>query len=339
MCGCLPNFCLLSMILCQPRLSWDMIGLHFVAIFCTVILRYACHCASGRWRRILLFLQLVPLDVCSHQSLIHASCVAPLGGTILGALALIHDRPLLACASLSPNIQGRPEKTQLLIFTALLWLEVSVQALWPHKMMHIAYDIICLKMLFMHHSSLAHDIICLKTLFIHHFNPNHKQTLNMMQLINIGHKIPAYRIPQPHKMIFVWFVCNHAGWMETKSCAKPAMWKYARRYFYWALRARITHSSLLKQIEDGNPETKSEERAMLLDSLIFLTCILTIVLWPKSLSSSTTSRQPCRHLRLIIYLATWLLLVTLLLVLKCRTVVLIVPILCIRSPKEEGKKA
>jgi hypothetical protein len=30
-------------------------------------------------------LQLVPLDVCSHQSPIHASCVAPLGGTILGA--------------------------------------------------------------------------------------------------------------------------------------------------------------------------------------------------------------------------------------------------------------
>ncbi|KAG2107353.1 hypothetical protein BD769DRAFT_1675630 [Suillus cothurnatus] len=61
--------------------------------------------------------ELVPLDVRSHQSPIHASCVAPLGGTILGALALIHDRPLLACASRSPNIQGRPEKTQLLIFT------------------------------------------------------------------------------------------------------------------------------------------------------------------------------------------------------------------------------
>jgi hypothetical protein len=70
-------------------------------------------------------------------------------------------------------------------------------------MMHIAYDIMCLKMLFMYHSCIAHDIICLKMLFIHHFNPNHKQTLNRMQLINIGHKIPAYRIPQPHEMIFV----------------------------------------------------------------------------------------------------------------------------------------
>jgi len=190
----------------------------------------------------------------------------------------------------------------------------------------------------MHRSSIAHDIICLKMLFIHHFNPNCKQTLNMTQLINIGHKIPAYRIPQLHEMIFVWFVYSHAGRMETKSCAKPAMWKDARRYFYWALCARITHSSLLEQIEDGNPKMKSEECAALLDSLIFLTCIVTIILWPKSLSSSTTSCQPCQHLRLIIYLATWLLLVTLLLVLKCRTMVLIVPILCIRSPKEEGKK-
>jgi hypothetical protein len=136
-------------------------------------------------------------------------------------------------------------------------------------------------------------------------------------------------------MIFVWFVYRR---METKSCAKPAMWKDARRHFYWALRARITHSSLLEQIEDGNPEMKSEERAALLDSF-FLTCIVTILLWPKSLSSSTTSRRPCRHLRLIIYLASWLLLVTLLLVLECRTVVLIVPILCIRSPNEEGKKS
>jgi hypothetical protein len=211
-------------------------------------------------------------------------------------------------------------------------------------MMHIAYDIICLKMLFMHRSRIAHDIICLK---MYHFNPNLKQTLNGMQLINIGHKIPAYRIPQPHEMIFVWFVYSHTGRMETKNCAKPAMWKDARRYFYWALRTRITHSNLLEQIEDGNPEMKSEEcnfaqrqqHAALLDSLIFfLTCIVTIVLWPKSLSNSTTSRRPCWNLRLIIYLATWLLLVTLLLVLECHTMVLIVPILCIHSPIEQGKK-
>lgn len=56
--------------------------------------------------------------------------------------------------------------------------------------------------------------------------------------------------------------------MEAKGCAKPAVWKDARRYFYWALRARIARSSLLEQIEESNPETGSEERTALLDSLI-----------------------------------------------------------------------
>jgi len=61
---------------------------------------------------------------------------------------------------------------------------------------------------------------------------------------------------------------DRAGRMEAKGCAKPAIWKDARRYFYWALRARIARSGLLDQIEDGNPEMESEERAALLDSLI-----------------------------------------------------------------------
>ncbi|KAG1786029.1 acetyl-CoA carboxylase [Suillus plorans] len=61
---------------------------------------------------------------------------------------------------------------------------------------------------------------------------------------------------------------DRAGRMEAKGCAKPAVWKDARRYFYWALRARIARSSLLDQIEEGNPEMESEERAALLDSLI-----------------------------------------------------------------------
>jgi acetyl-CoA carboxylase/biotin carboxylase 1 len=61
---------------------------------------------------------------------------------------------------------------------------------------------------------------------------------------------------------------DRAGRMEAKGCAKPAVWKDARRYFYWALRARIARSNLLEQIENGNPEMESEERAALLDSLI-----------------------------------------------------------------------
>ncbi|KAG0694582.1 acetyl-CoA carboxylase [Suillus ampliporus] len=61
---------------------------------------------------------------------------------------------------------------------------------------------------------------------------------------------------------------DRAGRMEAKGCAKPAVWKDARRYFYWALRARIARSDLLGQLEDGNPGIEPEERAALLDSLI-----------------------------------------------------------------------
>lgn len=56
--------------------------------------------------------------------------------------------------------------------------------------------------------------------------------------------------------------------MEAKGCAKPAAWKGARRYFYWALRARIARSDLLEQIEASNPDIDPEESAALLDSLI-----------------------------------------------------------------------
>lgn len=56
--------------------------------------------------------------------------------------------------------------------------------------------------------------------------------------------------------------------MEAKGCAKAAVWKDARRYFYWALRARIARSDLLDQIEEVNPELEPEQRAMLLDALI-----------------------------------------------------------------------
>ena len=56
--------------------------------------------------------------------------------------------------------------------------------------------------------------------------------------------------------------------MEAKGCAKPAAWKGARRYFYWALRARIARSDLLEQIEAVNPDMEPEESAALLDSLI-----------------------------------------------------------------------
>jgi len=56
--------------------------------------------------------------------------------------------------------------------------------------------------------------------------------------------------------------------MEAKGCAKPAEWKDARRFFYWALRARVARSSALAQIQAENPESTSEYRSSILDSLI-----------------------------------------------------------------------
>ncbi|KAG2125033.1 hypothetical protein DEU56DRAFT_825979 [Suillus clintonianus] len=90
------------------------------------------------------------------------------------------------------------------------------------------------------------------------------------------------------------------GEWKPKGCAKPAAWKDARRYFYWALRARIARSDLLEQIEDGNPEMSAP--CCWIHLFLPVTCP-TIVLWPKSLSSSTY-RRPCRNSRLIIYSAT-----------------------------------
>ncbi|KAG2131549.1 hypothetical protein BD769DRAFT_1666584 [Suillus cothurnatus] len=82
-----------------------------------------------------------------------------------------------------------------------------------------------------------------------------------------------------------WFAFCHdiqCEWTLAEDFALPSVstigltqgeWKSKvvrnRRYFYRALRARITHSSLLEQIEEGDPEMKSEERAALMDSQFF----------------------------------------------------------------------
>lgn len=56
--------------------------------------------------------------------------------------------------------------------------------------------------------------------------------------------------------------------MEAKGCAKPAEWKNARRYFYWALRARVARSTALARIQAASPQLSSEERSDVVDSLI-----------------------------------------------------------------------
>lgn len=55
--------------------------------------------------------------------------------------------------------------------------------------------------------------------------------------------------------------------MEAKGCAKPIVWKYSRRHFYWALRARIAKSSATSRLAEAAPDTSADYRSRLLYSL------------------------------------------------------------------------
>ena len=55
--------------------------------------------------------------------------------------------------------------------------------------------------------------------------------------------------------------------MEAKGCAKPAVWKEARRYFYWATRARLARSNALAQLAIAGPSQSREYRERLLNDL------------------------------------------------------------------------
>jgi len=55
--------------------------------------------------------------------------------------------------------------------------------------------------------------------------------------------------------------------MEAKGCAKPIVWKLARRHFYWALRARIARSSAMARLLDAAPDTPSDYRSRLINKL------------------------------------------------------------------------
>ena len=55
--------------------------------------------------------------------------------------------------------------------------------------------------------------------------------------------------------------------MEAKGCAKPTVWKNARRHFYWAVRARVARSAALAALLEASPGTTYEYRSRLLDSI------------------------------------------------------------------------
>ncbi|KAF8586337.1 hypothetical protein K439DRAFT_1659720 [Ramaria rubella] len=61
---------------------------------------------------------------------------------------------------------------------------------------------------------------------------------------------------------------DRAGRMEAKGCAKPVVWKNARRHFYWALRARLAQSAALARIQLASPDSTAEYRSRLLKSLL-----------------------------------------------------------------------
>ncbi|KAJ7890599.1 acetyl-CoA carboxylase [Mycena olivaceomarginata] len=60
---------------------------------------------------------------------------------------------------------------------------------------------------------------------------------------------------------------TRTGRMEAKGCAKPAVWKDARRHFYWAVRSRVARSAALADIAEASPGTTFEYRSRLLDSI------------------------------------------------------------------------
>ncbi|KAI5984263.1 acetyl-CoA carboxylase [Pisolithus albus] len=61
---------------------------------------------------------------------------------------------------------------------------------------------------------------------------------------------------------------DRTGRMEAKGCAKPAVWKQSRRYFYWRLRARLARSAALDTLAEANPEARPEHLAKVLDSFV-----------------------------------------------------------------------
>ncbi|GBE86281.1 Acetyl-CoA carboxylase [Sparassis crispa] len=60
---------------------------------------------------------------------------------------------------------------------------------------------------------------------------------------------------------------DRTGRMEAKGCATPMVWKDARRRFYWAVRAKIARSAAMAQLAEASPDSSSEYRSRLLESL------------------------------------------------------------------------
>jgi hypothetical protein len=61
---------------------------------------------------------------------------------------------------------------------------------------------------------------------------------------------------------------SRVGRMEAKGCAKPAVWKEARRLFYWALRRKVAQLNHIKTIQEASPTISRSDAKDLLFSLL-----------------------------------------------------------------------
>lgn len=61
---------------------------------------------------------------------------------------------------------------------------------------------------------------------------------------------------------------SRTGRMEAKGCAKPTVWKDARRRFYWNLRARLAQDSIIKQLQSVSPDLSLPAAHERLQSLV-----------------------------------------------------------------------
>ena len=78
--------------------------------------------------------------------------------------------------------------------------------------------------------------------------------------------------------------------MEAKGCAKPCVWKDARRHFYWSLRARLARTAALAQLAEADPELSLAARVRLLvtpDPPFLAEMVLTLLGQPKVTVSCT----------------------------------------------------
>lgn len=79
--------------------------------------------------------------------------------------------------------------------------------------------------------------------------------------------------PLPSSFVLLWltlggfFSRSRTGRMEAKGCAKPAVWKEARRYFYWAVRVGVARCDALNKLAEASPDASLEYRQRLIDTL------------------------------------------------------------------------